>query len=46
MVHVVHATVLQGHPGHYTELFRGYDLKQLAYRIGQVECLKSLQEKD
>ena len=33
--------------GNYTELFRGYDLKQrIAYRIGQVECLKSLQEKD
>ena len=32
--------------GNYTELFRGYDLKQrIAYRIGQVECLKSLQEK-
>ena len=31
--------------GNYTELFRGYDLKQrIAYRIGQVECLKSLQE--
>jgi len=26
-----------------TELFSGYDLKQrIAYRIGQVECLKSL----
>ena len=26
-----------------TELFSGYDLKQrMAYRIGQVECLKSL----
>ena len=33
--------------GNYTELFRGYDLKQrIAYRIGQVECLKSLQEND
>ena len=31
--------------GNYTELFRGYNLKQrIAYRIGQVECLKSLQE--
>ena len=29
--------------GNYTELFRGYNLKQ---RIGQVECLKSLQEND
>ena len=27
-----------------TELFSGYDLRQrIAYRIGQVECLKSLQ---
>ena len=33
--------------GNYNELFRGYDLKQrIAYRIGQVECLKSLQEND
>ena len=29
--------------GNYGELFRGYSLKQrIAYRIGQVECLKSL----
>ena len=28
-----------------TELFSGYDLRQcIAYRIGQVECLKSLSE--
>ena len=30
-----------------TELFSGYDLKQrIAYRIGQVECLKTLQSED
>ena len=30
-----------------TELFRGYSLEQrIAYRIGQVECLKSLQDSD
>ena len=33
--------------GNYTELFRGYSLEQrIAYRIGQVECLKSLQNSD
>ena len=33
--------------GNYTELFRGYSLEQrIAYRIGQVECLKSLQDSD
>ena len=33
--------------GKYTELFRGYDLKQrIAYRIGQVECLMSLLQED
>ena len=27
----------------YSNLFRGYDMEQrIAYRIGQVECLKSL----
>ena len=33
--------------GNYTELFRGYSLQQrIAYRIGQVECLKSLLDSD
>ena len=27
----------------YSELFKGYNMEQrIAYRIGQVECLKSL----
>ena len=31
----------------YSELFRGYDMEQrIAYRIGQVECLKSLLQEE
>ena len=31
----------------YTELFSSFDIKQrIAYRIGQVECLKTLMSED